>query len=57
MRDSELNMLAFFAVRGINPELIVGSDILTQKLYYHAMEIYYKERNEIIELFCKSVGR
>jgi len=56
MRDSELNMLAFFAVRGVNPDSILKSEALTQRFYYHAMEMYYKERNELIELFIKVLG-
>lgn len=56
MRDSELDMLAFFAVRGVNPENIINSGALTQRFYYHAMEMYYKERNELIELFIKALG-
>ena len=56
MRDGELNMLAFFAVRGILPEQIINGDALTQRFYYHAMEMYYKDRNDIIELFIKMLG-
>lgn len=43
-RDGELNMLAFFAVRGIEPDKILQSGPLTQRFYYHAMAIYYKEK-------------
>ena len=43
MRDGELNMLAFFAVRGIEPDKILSRGPLTQSFYYHAMELYYKE--------------
>lgn len=50
MRDSELNMLAFFAVRGIPPEKIIGKGALTERFYYHAMEMYYKEKEELIKL-------
>lgn len=50
MRDGELNMLAFFAVRGIDPNIIVNSEPLTQRFYYHAMEMYYKEKEEMIKL-------
>ena len=56
MRDSELDMLAFFAVRGVNPENIINSGALTQRFYYHAMEMYYKERNEMAEIFLKALG-
>ena len=50
MRDSELDMLAFFAVRGVNPENIINSGALTQRFYYHAMEMYYKEKEELVKL-------
>lgn len=43
MRDGKLNMLAFFAVRGIEPDKILSKGPLTQSFYYHAMELYYKE--------------
>ena len=43
MRDGELNMLALFAVRGIEPDKILSRGPLTQSFYYHAMELYYKE--------------
>ena len=56
MRDSELDMLAFFAVRGILPEKIIDKGPLTQRFYYHAMEMHYKERNELIELLIKVLG-
>lgn len=56
MHDSELDMLAFFAVRGVSPEEIISKGALTQRFYYRAMEMYYKERNELIELFVKVVG-
>ncbi len=56
MRDGELNMLAFFAVRGVNPDGILKSGPLTQRFYYHAMEMYYKERNELIEFLIKVLG-
>ena len=49
-------MLAFFAVRGVNPDGILKSEPLTQRFYYHAMEMYYKERNELIEFFIKVLG-
>ena len=44
MGDGELNMLAFFTVRGIDPEKIISSSPLTQIFYYHAMELYYLEK-------------
>ena len=50
MRDGELNMLAFFAVRGVNPDDILSAEPLTQRFYYHAMEMYYKEKEELIKL-------
>lgn len=43
-------MLAFFAVRGVNPEIIVKASPLVQRFYYHAMEMYYKEKEELIKL-------
>lgn len=46
MRDGELSMLAFFAVRGVNPDDILKSGALTQRFYYHAMKMYYKEKEE-----------
>ncbi len=49
-------MLAFFAVRGVNIDYILKSGPLTQRFYYHAMETYYKERNELIELLIKLLG-
>lgn len=49
-------MLAFFAVRGIVPGKIIAEDALTRRFYYHAMEMYYKERNKLIELFIKALG-
>ncbi len=56
MRDSELDMLAFFAVRGVKPNDILRSGALTRRFYYHAMEMYYKERNELIEILVKVLG-
>ena len=56
MRDSELDMLAFFAVRGVPPENILNSDVLTKRFYYHAMQMYYKEREKLIKLFIKRLG-
>ena len=47
MRDGELNMLAFFAVRGIDPQKIISSPPLTKRFYYHAMELYYKEQEKV----------
>jgi hypothetical protein len=38
-------MLAFFAIRGIPPDEIIGKGALTQRFYYHAMEVYYEEEN------------
>ncbi len=49
-------MLAFFAVRGVTPDMIINGDSLTQRFYYHAMEMYYKEKNDIIELFIRLLG-
>ncbi|MBR1738258.1 MAG: hypothetical protein IJ736_14825 [Firmicutes bacterium] len=43
-------MLAFFAVRGISPENIIEKGALTKRFYYHAMELYYKEKAELIKL-------
>jgi len=51
MRDDELNMLAFFAVRGVNPDDILKSGALTRRFYYHAMEMYYEEKEEMIKFF------
>lgn len=53
MRDGELNMLAFFAVRGIEPDKILSKGPLTQSFYYHAMELYYKEKREDFVAFGK----
>ncbi len=50
MRDGELNMLAFFAVRGIDPQKIISSPPLTKRFYYHAMELYYKEQERIFRV-------
>lgn len=47
-------MLAFFAVRGVKPDDILKSEPLTQRFYYHAMEMYYKEREEILEILIKT---
>lgn len=49
-------MLAFFAVKGIKPDEILSADILTQRFYYHAMELYYKEKNELIDLAVRLLG-
>ena len=46
-------MLAFFAVKGIPPETILQGTPITQRFYYHAMELYYKEKNELINLAVK----
>lgn len=34
-----MNMLAFFAVRGILPEQIINRGALAKRFYYHAMEM------------------
>jgi len=49
-------MLAFFAVRGVAPDMIINGDPLTRRFYYHAMEMYYKERNDLIEILIKLLG-
>lgn len=50
-------MLAFFAVRGILPEQIISGNSLTQRFYHHAMEMYYEERNSLIEAVIKELRR
>lgn len=56
MRDSELNMLAFFIIRGVDVNKIINSSSLVKKFYYHAMEMYYKERDEILTILLKVLG-
>lgn len=43
-------MLAFYAVRGIDPDKIINSGPLTQRFYYHAMALYYKEQSNLINV-------
>lgn len=50
-------MLAFFAVKGISPEQIINGNALTQRFYHHAMEMYYEERNSLIEALIKELRR
>jgi len=49
-------MLAFFAVRGIPPERIINSKALTKRFYYHAMNGYYREKSEVLEIIIKLLG-
>lgn len=49
-KDSELNMLSFFAVRGIKPEYILSLSPLERGFYYRSMELWYKELNVILKI-------
>lgn len=49
-------MLAFFAVRGITPSQILNGGVLERRFYWHAMNMYYQERKDIIELFVRLLG-
>lgn len=55
-KDSELNMLSFFAVRGIKPEYLLSLSPIEKNFYRNSMVLYYKELNLILELLFKAVG-
>lgn len=55
-RDSELNMLSFYAVRGIDPVYIMSLSVLERGFYYRAMELWYKEKNEAFKLLGQMLG-
>ncbi len=39
-------MLAFWATRGIAPDVILASGVLSKRFYYHAMALYYEEKQQ-----------
>lgn len=54
-KDSELNMLSFFAVRGITHDYILSLEPIEQRFYYDSMQLWYKELNLILELIVKAI--
>lgn len=54
-KDSELNMLSFFAVRGIKPDYILSLSPLEKSFYQKSMDLYYKELYMILKLLTGGV--
>lgn len=45
-----MNMLSFYAVRGVSPNYILSLKPLEKAFYYRSMELYYKELNEELKI-------
>lgn len=54
-KDSELNMLSFFAVRGICPDYLLSLSPIEKSFYRNSMQLYYKELNLILEMLIKAL--
>lgn len=54
-KDGELNMLSFFAVRGIKPSYILSLSEVERSFYRNSMQLYYKELNLILEMIIKAL--
>ncbi len=45
-----MNMLSFYAVRGIAPDYILSLHPLERRFYFESMSLYYKELKEILKV-------
>ena len=45
-----MNMLSFYAVRGVSPEYLLSLTAIERQFYKKSMELWYEDLNKILKI-------